>query len=116
MNLELVTDGNKRAKYRLVDPLTSQGVTVPAGFATDFGSVPTALEWVVSGEDVHLIVPSVVHDWLYQNRGKVPEGTFTRKQADLLLAEGMRMRGAPWWKRNAVYFAVRLGGGKAWRT
>lgn len=116
MKLEAVMDAGQRVAYRLVDPLISQGVTVPAGFVTDFGSVPTALEWVVSGEDVHLILPSIVHDWLYQNRGHVPEGTFTRKQADLLLVEGMRRRGAGWWKRNAVYLAVRLGGGKAWRT
>lgn len=116
MNLELVTDGNKRARYRLAHPLTWQGITVPAGFVTDFGSVPTALEWVVSGEDVHLVVPSIVHDWLYQNRGKVSEGTFTRRQADQLLAEGMRLWGAPWWKQQVVYFAVRVGGGKAWRT
>ena len=116
MKLELVTGPGSRAAYRLLDPVRFQGITVPSGFETDFASVPTALEWVVSGEDVQIIKPSIVHDWLYQNRGKVKEGPFTRKQADQLLAAGMRELGAPWWKRNAVYLAVRLGGGKAWRT
>ena len=116
MILETVMDVGSRVNYRLVDPLHSQGITVPAGFVTDFGSVPTALEWVVSGEDNHLVLPSIVHDWIYQNRGEIPEGSFTRKQADQMLLEGMRLRGAGWWKRNAVYLAVRLGGGKTWRT
>lgn len=115
MKLELVTTG-RRVSYRLLEPVTFIGITAPEGMLTDFASVPTALEWVVSGEDSHIVLPAVIHDWLYQCRGAVGDGVVrTRKQADVLLREGMRLRGASWWKRNAVYLAVRIGGGAAWR-
>ena len=116
MKLELLTDTGRRAQYRLAEPFSFQGITVPAGFVTDFGSVPTALEWLVSGEDVQMIYPSVVHDYLYQFRGEIPEGKWTRLDADRLLVQGMRDLGAPWWKRNVVYAAVRAGGWCAWRN
>ena len=116
MKLELVQTHGKRAVYRLLEPVTFMGITAPEGMLTDFASVPTALEWVVSGEDNHIVLPSIIHDWLYQCRGDIGDGTIrTRKQADELLRGGMKQLGAPWWKRNAVYLAVRVGGGAAWR-
>lgn len=115
MKLELYSDAGKRVQYRLVEPFTHQGITVPAGFLTDFGSVPTLLEWVVSGEDRHIVYPSIVHDYIYRNLGDIPEGTYTRRKADDMLRDGMREAGASWAKANAVWLAVRLGGWNTWR-
>lgn len=106
-----------RAEYALVYPLVydsavlNRTIVVPAGFVTDFGSVPRLLEWAVSGEDSHLLPGSIVHDYLYRQAGRLPDGTVvSRIDADRLLIEAMAARGAGWAKRNAVWTAIRLGG------
>lgn len=107
----VIRDG--RQCVRLLKPFTLKGITVPAGFVSDFASVP----WFADG-----LFPSfgpyapaaIIHDWLYANGGKVREGTFTRKQADDLFLEIMAELGISWWKRSLMYRAVRLGGGSGW--
>lgn len=111
----------RRVEYRLTRPLAfysaelDRTIVVPAGFTTDWGSVPRSLEWVVSGEDSTLVPGSIIHDYVYRNRGNIPGGRLTRKQADLLLVECMATLGAGWAKRNAVYAGVRAGGWATWR-
>lgn len=104
-----------RASYELIAPLAFDSdaagrIVVPAGFATDFGSVPRVLEWVVSGEDSQLVPGSIVHDYIYRGGGLVSGRRVSRIDADRLLIEAMADRGAGWAKRNAVWSAIRVGG------
>lgn len=100
-----------RQCVRLLAPFTIKGVTVPAGFITDFASVP----WFADGlfPSFGPYVPAAIpHDYLYDRGGKLPDGkTFTRAQADKLFLDVMADLNIPWWKRSIMYRAVRLAGG-----
>lgn len=89
-------------------------VTVPAGVVTDLASVPRPL-WVVSGyAPFELRSGPVLHDYLYQRRGEVLEGTFTRAEADRLLYRVMRQDGISRARAWTVYAGVRVGGWRPW--
>lgn len=82
-------------------------ISVPAGFTTDFASVPQIFwnilpPWGAYGK------PAVLHDWNYKHQ------EFSRYFCDAILAESMEAVGVPWWKRKLVYFGVRSGGWVAW--
>lgn len=82
-------------------------IRVPRGFVTDFASVPRLpLVFLLAGDTAH--APAVVHDWLYSG-SKV-----SRRVADKVFLEAMTGVGVPWFRRNAMYWAVRLFGGRAY--
>ena len=89
-------------------------VTVPEGYITDFASIPRIVWNILDPEDPIILYPSVVHDYLYSNGGKIPEGTFSRLQADKLIREGMDLSGSSKWKRFVVFNSVRAFGTKHW--
>ena len=82
---------------------------MPAGFETDFASVPR-LFWRVVPPWGRYSPAAVVHDYLYHT-GKV-----SRIAADRVFLELMAALGVPLWKRQVMYWAVRLGGWLAWDT
>lgn len=82
-------------------------ITVPAGFKTDLASIPRFF-WRVLPPVGRYDKAAVVHDYLYQFNG------VTRKQADDVLLEGMRVLGVPGWQCNVIYAGVRVGGWKPW--
>lgn len=82
--------------------------TVPAGFATDFASIPWFIHWKLSPHGRGYIRAAVVHDWMYRTQ-KV-----TRKQADDYFSEGMAECDTPRWQDAVIYWSVRLFGEKAW--
>jgi len=90
--------------------------TVPAGFVTDFFSVPLLFSIAVPRDGASNI-PALVHDYLYATCGlrELPgdEG-LTRKQCDDALYECMANHGFSFWKRNQIYYAVRMGGWIPW--
>lgn len=90
-------------------------ITVPAGFVSDFASVPRALRSIIDNDDPGVVMPSIVHDYLYRHSGKVPGGPFSRLEADDLMLEGMEVCGLPPTKRRLVYIAIRVGGAFTWR-
>lgn len=84
-------------------------IVVPAGFETDFASVPQLFwnilpPWGIYGK------AAVLHDWNYHRQ------EFNRKFCDDLLMESMTTLGVSGWKRWAIYMGVRLGGWVAWNT
>lgn len=87
-------------------------IVIPKGTVTDFASIPRALWRVLSPTDRHVGKPAVVHDRLYRE----PSIQITRAQADNELREAMNCVGAPWWKRQTVYWSVRVGGGKSFKA
>ena len=85
-------------------------ITVPEGFRHDFASTP----WPLRKIGRHASA-DVVHDWCYENRW--PEDSADGKAfADLLFLEGMKARKVHGWKRNLMYAAVVVFGGRAWRA
>lgn len=90
-------------------------ITVPAGFETDFGSVPALAKFAVDDDDPDLLFASIIHDWPYSLMGHLPNGPIlTRMQADGILKEAMIACGAPDFKASIVYRAVRWGGRGHW--
>lgn len=100
--------------WRLTQPLHYQSavarrrIIVPAGFVTDFASVPRLpIIYMATGDTAH--APAVVHDWLYS------AGQVRRSTADRVFLEAMQAVGVPWLRRRAMYAAVRLLGGSHYR-
>jgi len=103
-------EGMTQSPFMFESDVLKSTVTVPKGFITDFASVPKRLHNIVGPSDTDIREAAVVHDYMYSKLTSV----YTRKQADDALIEGMRVLGAPWWKRSIVYAAVRTFGGSHW--
>jgi len=109
-------------KWTLLSPLLYVGntdsFTVPAGFRTDFASVPAIFRSLVSKIGAHTKA-AVLHDWLYHERPFVQAAfgvvlPISRKDADGIFLRAMRESGVGWWRRTMAYQAVRNGGLAAW--
>lgn len=68
---------------------------------TDFASVPRGFRWLISRVGKYGKA-AVLHDWLCGHY-KV-----SRKEADQLFLEAMKLLGVSWWKRRTMYSSVRL--------
>ena len=82
-------------------------ITVPAGFETDFASIPRGL-WNILPKHGRQDKAAVLHDYLYVHNG------VTRAEADALFREAMEAEGVGRVARNAMYLGVRIGGGRTW--
>jgi hypothetical protein len=89
--------------------------TVPAGFRTDFASIPRVLWRALDPEDPCILFPSVAHDFIYSVLGIIDERTFSRDHADRVLEELMAISGASLFQRKAAYKAVSWFGGSHWK-
>ncbi len=89
---------------------------MPAGFETDFASVPYFARWYVDVVDPDILFPAIIHDYLYQIRGELPGLKLSRKQCDEVLRDAMTAIKAPNVKTFTVFKAVRFGGGFAWTS
>jgi hypothetical protein len=89
---------------------TKDSVIVPAGFVTDFASIPKRLQSVFSVHGPYLLA-GIVHDYLYWEQGA---SGCTRAEADgifrLVMIENKVTRPT----YNAMYRAVRLAGQGSW--
>jgi hypothetical protein len=85
-------------------------VNVPAGFVTDFASIPQFAQNLISN-DGPWDAPAVLHDFGYRTQ---PAG-IPRSKWDALLMEAMKAECVTFWKRWAIYIGVRLGGWLAWK-
>jgi hypothetical protein len=98
------------APFTYGHPLLPMGaVTVPAGFVTDYASVPRwlPLTWMLVGDTAH--EAAVVHDYVYRT------GIVSRAVADHLLHDAALEAGEPRWRAVLLYGGVRVGGWVAWR-
>jgi len=103
-----VTPLPKEKKYRLNKGVIVDGVQVPVGFTWDGASIPRFLWRVVSSPfQPELMVPSMVHDYLYSLGDK---SGFTRKQADKLFRKLLRANGVDDDLVKTIYTGVRVGG------
>lgn len=72
---------------------------VPKGFQTDFASIPRILWWLIAPIGKHTL-PSVLHDYLYENGYKLG---ISRKEADKIF-----------WDANESSFVARITNNVMW--
>ncbi len=102
------TDNEGRGAWKLLKPLVYLSdiagiISVPAGFVTDFASVPRVpIAFWLTGDTAH--PAAVVHDYLYVT------GDLPRPVADAVLKEASAVAGVPAWRRWMMWSAVRLFG------
>ena len=78
-------------------------IYVPAGFITDFASVPRLpLTFMLFGNIGHR--GAVVHDYLYST------GEVSRAEADAIFKALLRAEGVGAFRAGAMYLGVRIGG------
>jgi hypothetical protein len=111
---EITGRGGDVALWEVMQPFTYDSallgvtITVPQGMITDFASIPRGLWDHLSPDDPIILFPSVVHDFLYGQGGKISDTlTITREQADAVLREAMEVCGAGSFIRDAVYQFVQ---------
>lgn len=88
-------------------------IVVPAGYETDFASVP-GIFWSLVPKDGQYDGAAVIHDFLYGMKGKDVEPPRTRHECDDIFLDGMAVLNVPKWKRDIMWFAVRIGGWLPW--
>jgi len=98
---------NESLRYRPKD--SNQEIAVPAGFVSDFASVPRIFYAIYTPTGRYQWA-AVVHDYLYW------EQSSSREDADRMLLKAMEESGVGAVDRRIIYDAVRLGGATAWNT
>lgn len=98
-----------RGLARLIKPFTYEVgflgsgvlIVVPAGFETDFASVPRwAMPFIpIMGKAAKA---AVVHDFLCENRGSL-----AKARIDAIFLEAMEVLGVSWLRRTLMFLAVR---------
>ena len=115
LNVEVVKG---KRKFKLISafeyhigeyPSISNGniIKVPANFKTDFASIPKIF-WPILSPIEEYGKAAVLHDWLYFT------GRFSRKKSDDIFDQAMGVSNTPRWKREVVYFFVRIFGWLRW--
>jgi len=94
----------------LLEPLiyiTDSGkeIEVPAGYITDFATIPRFLWWALPPDHYSYIKSSVVHDYALTN---LPE--LSKKICDDIFREAMLSEGAPKLRAKVMYLSVKYLG------
>lgn len=92
--------------WRLIEPLTYQGATqtftVPAGFRTDFASVPRSLVWLIPRYGAYTRA-AILHDYLCRTEA------VSRADADGIFRRCLHEFAVSTPRRWMMWAAVRLG-------
>ncbi len=83
---------------------------VPIGFITDLASTPLLLRWLLPPNGQYKY-EACLHDYFY----RVPEVMITRKQADKVFLEAMKVGIVDSWKEWCLYTAVKYFGGSSFK-
>ena len=99
-------------RWELAEPLeykptVNSSMVVPAGFVTDFASVPRVF-WSIIPPWGKYGRAAILHDYLYS------AGDLPRKVCDKIFLQAMVDLEVVWWRRKTMYRIVRWFGKKAW--
>jgi len=93
-------------------------IEVPAGFQTDFATIPKAF-WSIFPPTGKYTKAAVVHDYLTANKGEIimiimngEVRLFSKKESDLIFLEAMSVLGVSHTIRKMMYYTVRVFGSK----
>ena len=106
-------------KWRMIEDLDYLAddktfIRIPHGFVHDLASIPVPLNLFVRVNGRHREA-SILHDWLYNQKGLISQfKRLNRLESDAMFLEAMKSGGVGWFKRNMMYYAVRVGGFIAW--
>lgn len=103
------TDWRVTADFLYASAALDREVVVPAGFVTDFASVPRLPVVYLAAGGV-AVRPAVLHDYLYRS------GTAPKAQADAVFLEAMELVGVSWWRRRLMWAGVAVFGGSSYRA
>ena len=85
----IAATGNAKSPYfNLITPLQYQStlldgiIKVPKDFLTDLGSIPRTVWWWLSPDDYDISYPSVVHDYIYKQKGDLSAQQLPQKRVD----------------------------------
>jgi hypothetical protein len=111
LEVRCIDDGRWKLDAPLVYESDIAGrIEVPAGFETDFASVPRVpIFYTLFGDRAHR--EAVLHDYGYRC-DSIP--VMERSTVDDLFLEAMKERGKGFMVRYAMYWGVRLGGWTAY--
>jgi hypothetical protein len=111
-------------EYRVGHADADEAIVVPAGFLTDFASIPRGL-WNLFPPMGPWSRAAIVHDFLYATKGTGAWqgrrwinriGRYRRPEADAIFHEAMGVvdPAVNRWARGLMYAAVRIGGAGGW--
>ena len=107
----LVVTDETPEQWRQLEPLTYRGsrdtFTVPAGYVTNFASVPRLLWWFIPRYGRYTKA-TVLHDCLCDDAG---DDVVRRRDADGIFRRTMRELGVPLLRRRIMWAGVRWGAG-----
>nr|MDT0663995.1 DUF1353 domain-containing protein [Micromonospora sp. DSM 115978] len=110
LSQRIVVEEFSDTRWRVVEPIVYQAdhelFTVPAGFQTDFASVPRFLTWLIPTYGRYTKA-AILHDWLWSEAAC---GRVDRSDADGIFCRAMRELDVPFLRRWLMWAAVRLGG------
>lgn len=88
-----------------------QQIIVPKGYSYDGATIPSvAWQALYTPFDPIIIIPSLIHDWLYSNH------QVSRLEADDIFKDLLLKNGVPSDKTRIVHIAVRLLGEEYWQN
>lgn len=106
-------------EYRLCEDFAisvkGMNLIIPEGFGYDGATIPSvAWQLVYSPFDPLMMLPALVHDWLYSSHDAIPSLKY--KTADEILFTLCKGNGVPYAKCLAIESAVKATGGFFWKT
>ena len=94
-------------EYHVGEYPSDEIVKVPAGFITDFASVPKIFHSILPPTGPYKAA-AMVHDFCYQT------AIYSKTKSDLIFLEGMKVLNVSMWIRQLMFYSVFLFGWYAW--
>jgi hypothetical protein len=108
-------------EYHVGSKDSDEVIKVPAGFITDFATIPQFL-WGIFPPTGRYTKAAVIHDYLTANKGRIPHATaddntityrcYTKKQVDKIFLEAMKVLGVNIVTRRVIWAAVSAFGNR----
>lgn len=129
LKVELLPKGSKYP-YRVTDEMEFHSgefdsglfIRCDEGFEFDGTSIPWYARWLISTSDPELLQCSAIHDKGYRTglmlirvNGVEKQIPVSRSMQDSLYWQAMVAQRVKSWKRQLIYRALQIGGGKSWR-